>query len=160
MYCTGGVRCEKASAFLRRRGVAREVCHLQGGIHRYLEAFGEDGLWQGVNFVFDRRLAQTTAPSRFPVGRCVACASPWEHLDGLSTCTVCLDPVRLRLRLLLRLCCCCIDPVRLRLLLLLRLHCCCCIDPVRLRLCFLVVVAVFVVSVRASSHCHWFHTAL
>jgi hypothetical protein len=143
MYCTGGVRCEKASAFLRRRGVAREVCHLQGGIHRYLEAFGEDGLWQGVNFVFDRRLAQTTAPSRFPVGRCVACASPWEHLDGLSTCTVCLDPVRLRLRL------------RLRLLLRLR---CCCINPVHLRLRFLVVVAVFVVSVRASSH--WVHTAL
>lgn len=43
MYCTGGVRCEKASAFVRAAGLAREVLHLQGGIHKYLDAFGEDG---------------------------------------------------------------------------------------------------------------------
>lgn len=43
MYCTGGVRCEKATAFVRAAGVAREVLHLQGGIHKYIDAFGEDG---------------------------------------------------------------------------------------------------------------------
>jgi predicted sulfurtransferase len=49
------VRCEKASAVVRATGAAREVYHLQGGIHKYLDAFAEDGLWRGRNFVFDRR---------------------------------------------------------------------------------------------------------
>ena len=39
LYCTGGVRCEKASAVVRAMGVAKEVFHLQGGIHKYLDAF-------------------------------------------------------------------------------------------------------------------------
>jgi predicted sulfurtransferase len=42
MYCTGGIRCEKASAMLRKRGV-KDVSQLKGGIHRYLEEFGYDG---------------------------------------------------------------------------------------------------------------------
>ena len=42
MYCTGGVRCEKASAFLRTQGV-QDVAQLAGGIHRYLEAFPDGG---------------------------------------------------------------------------------------------------------------------
>ena len=97
MYCTGGVRCEKASALVRASGVAAEVRHLQGGIHRYLEAYGEDGLWQGRNFVFDRRGAQSNGDqgaaaaagggSRFPVGRCCGCGCPYEHLDGSAACT-------------------------------------------------------------------------
>ena len=93
MFCTGGVRCEKASAWLRGRGVASDVHHLQGGIHRYLEAYGEDGVWRGQNYVFDRRGAQEVTASRFPVGRCVTCAASWEVLDGLSICTVCLEPL-------------------------------------------------------------------
>lgn len=57
MYCTGGIRCEKASAFMLGRGFA-EVYHLQGGILKYLEAVPEaESLWQGECFVFDRRLA-------------------------------------------------------------------------------------------------------
>lgn len=42
MYCTGGVRCERASAFLRNLGVT-DVSQLEGGIHRYLEEYKEDG---------------------------------------------------------------------------------------------------------------------
>jgi hypothetical protein len=58
MYCTGGVRCEKASAMLRRRGV-EDVSQLAGGIHRYLESFPSDrgGLFLGRNFVFDQRVS-------------------------------------------------------------------------------------------------------
>jgi UPF0176 protein len=55
MYCTGGIRCEKASAFLRAEGF-EEVYHLKGGILRYLEEVPvEESRWQGGCFVFDRR---------------------------------------------------------------------------------------------------------
>ena len=57
MYCTGGIRCEKSTAFLKSEGV-EEVYHLQGGILRYLEATPEvDSLWRGECFVFDERVA-------------------------------------------------------------------------------------------------------
>mmetsp|Transcript_4096 Transcript_4096/g.15820 ORF Transcript_4096/g.15820 Transcript_4096/m.15820 type:complete len:303 (-) Transcript_4096:29-937(-) len=71
MYCTGGVRCEKASAYVNMAvgagSTAGKVMQLQGGIHRYLEEYGEAGLFCGSNFVFDNRVevppqgkAQTT----------------------------------------------------------------------------------------------------
>jgi UPF0176 protein len=55
MFCTGGIRCEKASAFMLQEGFG-EVYHLQGGILKYLEEVPkEDSAWQGECFVFDRR---------------------------------------------------------------------------------------------------------
>lgn len=56
MYCTGGIRCVKASAMLKQRGV-QDVSHLSGGIHRYLEKYGKDGFYKGKVFVFDQRVA-------------------------------------------------------------------------------------------------------
>jgi UPF0176 protein len=57
MFCTGGIRCEKASAYLLSRGFA-EVYHLRGGILKYLEAVPEsDSRWRGECFVFDERIA-------------------------------------------------------------------------------------------------------
>ncbi|MBX9617496.1 MAG: rhodanese-related sulfurtransferase [Caulobacteraceae bacterium] len=57
MYCTGGIRCEKATAFLKAEGVT-DVFHLQGGVLRYLETVPEpESLWQGECFVFDERVA-------------------------------------------------------------------------------------------------------
>ena len=57
MFCTGGIRCEKASAYLLSRGFA-EVYHLKGGILRYLEAVPEaESRWRGECFVFDDRVA-------------------------------------------------------------------------------------------------------
>jgi UPF0176 protein len=57
MFCTGGIRCEKSTAFLKAEGVA-EVYHLQGGILRYLEVVPPaESLWQGECFVFDERVA-------------------------------------------------------------------------------------------------------
>ncbi len=56
MYCTGGIRCEKASAYLVEKGIATGgVYQLRGGIHKYLEEFPDGGLYRGKNFVFDRR---------------------------------------------------------------------------------------------------------
>jgi UPF0176 protein len=57
MFCTGGIRCEKASAYLKARGFA-EVYHLKGGILRYLEGVPEtESRWRGECFVFDDRVA-------------------------------------------------------------------------------------------------------
>ncbi|WP_298158159.1 rhodanese-related sulfurtransferase [Brevundimonas sp.] len=57
MYCTGGIRCEKSTAFLKSEGVT-DVFHLQGGILRYLETVPEaESLWNGECFVFDERVA-------------------------------------------------------------------------------------------------------
>ncbi len=57
MFCTGGIRCEKSTAFLKAEGV-EEVFHLQGGILRYLEVVPPaESLWQGECFVFDERVA-------------------------------------------------------------------------------------------------------
>ena len=62
MYCTGGIRCEKASAFVRQKlreagdpAAADGVRHLRGGIHKYLEAYPDGGMFMGKNFVFDNR---------------------------------------------------------------------------------------------------------
>eukprot|EP00854_Cymbomonas_tetramitiformis_P019440 gene19440-23243_t len=60
LYCTGGIRCEKASAYLKASG-CEDVSQLSGGIHRYLEEFGEHGLFQGKNFVFDKRMAAASS---------------------------------------------------------------------------------------------------
>jgi UPF0176 protein len=57
MFCTGGIRCEKASSYLKSRGFA-EVYHLKGGILKYLEAVPEnESRWRGKCFVFDERVA-------------------------------------------------------------------------------------------------------
>ena len=57
MFCTGGIRCEKASAYLLSRGFA-EVYHLKGGILKYLEGVPEaQSRWRGECFVFDDRVA-------------------------------------------------------------------------------------------------------
>ncbi|KAB1280411.1 Thiosulfate sulfurtransferase/rhodanese-like domain-containing protein 2 [Camelus dromedarius] len=56
MYCTGGIRCERGSAYLKAKGVCKEVFQLKGGIHKYLEEF-PDGFYRGKLFVFDERYA-------------------------------------------------------------------------------------------------------
>ena len=59
MFCTGGIRCEKASAYMLSQGFD-EVYHLKGGILKYLaEVPTEQSLWQGECFVFDDRIVTT-----------------------------------------------------------------------------------------------------
>ena len=60
MYCTGGIRCERASAYLKKTGVANQVYQLSGGIHRYVEQF-PDGFFKGKNYVFDGRIAMNVS---------------------------------------------------------------------------------------------------
>lgn len=57
MYCTSGIRCEPATAYLNKKEVAKEIYHIKGGIQRYAEAF-PDGHFRGKNYVFDGRVTQ------------------------------------------------------------------------------------------------------
>ena len=56
MYCTGGIRCERATAYLQQKGVAKEVMQIEGGIVRYAEKY-PNGFFKGKNYVFDQRIA-------------------------------------------------------------------------------------------------------
>lgn len=76
MFCTGGIRCEKASSFMRAEGFP-EVYHLKGGILRYLERVPpEDSLWQGECFVFDHRVGITHGLAEGEAGMCFGCGHP------------------------------------------------------------------------------------
>jgi len=92
MYCTGGIRCEKASAFVRQNTGAKDVYHLKGGIHRYLEKYGSTGHFRGKNFVFDRRIAQGGEDCDV-VGKCRYCDKPWDQFQAGNVCTVCRELV-------------------------------------------------------------------
>jgi UPF0176 protein len=96
MFCTGGIRCEKSTAFLKAEGV-EEVYHLQGGILKYLEDVPEEqSRWQGECFVFDQRVSvgHGLVPGRHAL--CHACRRPVspeaqaapEYEEGVS-CPAC-----------------------------------------------------------------------
>lgn len=82
MYCTGGVRCERASSYLEAKNVAKEVLQLQGGICRYLERYQDErGFFAGKNFVFDHRRYEPWHDDRV-VGQCSDCGQPWDDYDN------------------------------------------------------------------------------
>lgn len=83
MFCTGGIRCEKSTAFLKEQGF-EEVYHLEGGILKYLEEVPEqDSLWQGECFVFDSRIAVTHNLTRGQYDQCYACSCLITEKDKL-----------------------------------------------------------------------------
>ena len=76
MFCTGGIRCEKSTAFLKMRGYG-EVYHLEGGILQYLEEIpAEQSLWQGECFVFDERVSVGHGLKPGPYELCRSCRHP------------------------------------------------------------------------------------
>ncbi|MGB3752461.1 MAG: rhodanese-related sulfurtransferase [Parerythrobacter sp.] len=85
MFCTGGIRCEKSTSFLRSEGV-EDVFHLKGGILRYLETVPEaDSQWQGECFVFDERVAVGPGLSAGSHAMCRACRRPVSKADQASS---------------------------------------------------------------------------
>jgi UPF0176 protein len=83
MFCTGGIRCEKSTAWLRAKGYD-EVYHLEGGILKYLETVPPaQSLWQGECFVFDERVSVGHALVPGEHALCRACRMPLE--DGAQT---------------------------------------------------------------------------
>ena len=81
MFCTGGIRCEKASSFMMENGYD-EVYHLKGGILKYLETQPEeDSLWEGACFVFDQRVAVEHNLRESEYDQCYACRYPITEDD-------------------------------------------------------------------------------
>lgn len=100
MFCTGGIRCEKASSFMMAQGF-EEVYHLQGGILKYLETVPEEeSLWQGECFVFDQRVGVKHGLAVGDYDQCYACRMPLskeelqspQYTAGIS-CPHCYDNI-------------------------------------------------------------------
>lgn len=72
-YCTGGVRCEILSVLMKKRGF-KDVYQIDGGIVKYGEAYGDDGLWEGSLHIFDGRMAHRFSDRSKDIGTCVHCA--------------------------------------------------------------------------------------
>jgi UPF0176 protein len=100
MYCTGGIRCEKSTAYLKEQGF-EEVYHLEGGILKYLEEVpSTDTLWEGECFVFDGRVAVNHGLEQGQYDQCFACRFPLteaekesEHYVKGESCHRCHDKV-------------------------------------------------------------------
>ncbi|MDA1369679.1 MAG: rhodanese-related sulfurtransferase [Proteobacteria bacterium] len=98
MFCTGGIRCEKSTAYLKQQGFA-QVYHLQGGILKYLEEVPEEQTkWQGECFVFDNRVTVNHKLERGDYDQCHACRMPIteqdkssEHYQHGVSCPHCFD---------------------------------------------------------------------
>lgn len=98
MFCTGGIRCEKATSLMIEKGF-QEVYHLKGGILKYLETIDKDkSLWEGECFVFDQRVAVTHGLNEGQYDQCYACRHPLSpdemnsshYIKGIS-CSYCYN---------------------------------------------------------------------
>lgn len=98
MFCTGGIRCEKSTAYMKSQGFD-EVYHLEGGILNYLEQVPEaDSLWEGECFVFDERVTVNHQLEPGTYDQCHACRMPISDADKVSnhyvpgvSCPHCID---------------------------------------------------------------------
>jgi len=121
MFCTGGVRCERASAYLKKQmgDQVDGVFQLKGGIERYMKEFQDGGYWRGNNFVFDKREAVSvdnmagvggvvrkqkgditadgsSTPNKatqLEDAKCCCCSKPWDRYVGKRKCDFCGVPV-------------------------------------------------------------------
>ena len=85
MFCTGGIRCEKSTAFMRQQGFD-EVYHLEGGILKYLEEVpASDSMWEGDCFVFDNRVSVNHNLEKGKYEQCFACRMPITVEDMQSS---------------------------------------------------------------------------
>ncbi|WEO77610.1 rhodanese-related sulfurtransferase [Cryobacterium sp. SO2] len=78
-YCTGGIRCEVLSSLMKDRGFG-EVYQLEGGIVRYGEAYGDDGLWDGSLYVFDQRMSVDFSDHTAVLGHCMVCGEATKNM--------------------------------------------------------------------------------
>jgi predicted sulfurtransferase len=99
MYCTGGIRCERATALLNQMSAVDPdlqpagVYHMRGGIERYVKTYQDGGFWVGKNYLFDRRSEQIPGakdPSLVEneiTSRCCLCRQPWTVYRGKFKCS-------------------------------------------------------------------------
>jgi UPF0176 protein len=82
-YCTGGVRCEVLSALMKNRGF-KDVYQIDGGIVKYGEKYGDDGLWEGSLYIFDQRMNHRFSDKSKDVGVCVHCGSKTSNYENCA----------------------------------------------------------------------------
>ena len=80
MFCTGGIRCEKATSYLKHKG-HNDVYHLEGGIIKYLEKTENKSSWHGECFVFDDRVSVNKKLNKGSYKICYACRMPLSKDD-------------------------------------------------------------------------------
>ena len=112
MFCTGGIRCERASAYLNTQmgSDVKGIYQLKGGVERYLKDFPEGGFWRGKNFVFDKREAispgnmngdggcllkekKSKEDVTLSWGECAKCNKSWDRYIGKRKCFTCGVPI-------------------------------------------------------------------
>ena len=86
-YCTGGIRCEVISAMMKKRGF-KDVYQIDGGIVKYGEAYGDDGLWEGSLRVFDNRMTVDFSDHTKTIGECTHCGGKTSNFENclLASC--------------------------------------------------------------------------
>lgn len=82
-YCTGGIRCEILSSLMKNRGF-KDVYQIDGGIVKYGEAFGDDGLWEGSLRVFDDRMTVEFSDHAKTIGECTHCGGKTSNYENCA----------------------------------------------------------------------------
>jgi UPF0176 protein len=82
-YCTGGIRCEVLSNLMKNRGF-QEVYQLDGGIVKYGEKYGDDGLWEGSLYVFDDRMGVKFSDRAVDIGECIHCGVKTSNYENCA----------------------------------------------------------------------------
>lgn len=82
-YCTGGIRCEILSSLMKNRGF-EDVYQIDGGIVKYGEQFGDEGLWEGSLYVFDNRMGMKFSDKAKDIGRCVRCEATTSNYENCA----------------------------------------------------------------------------
>lgn len=88
-YCTGGIRCEILSSLMKNRGFT-EVYQMDGGIVKYGEKYGDEGLWEGSLYVFDDRMGVNFSDKAKDIGVCVHCGEDTSNYENCAN-TTCND---------------------------------------------------------------------
>lgn len=82
-YCTGGIRCEILSSLMKKRGF-KEVYQIDGGIVKYGEKYGDEGLWEGSLYVFDGRMQMKFSDQAKDIGSCIHCHSRTSNYENCA----------------------------------------------------------------------------
>ena len=82
-YCTGGIRCEILSSLMKNRGF-KEVYQMDGGIVKYGEKYGDEGLWEGSLYVFDDRMGVKFSDKAADIGECIHCHEKTSNYENCA----------------------------------------------------------------------------
>ncbi len=82
-YCTGGIRCEILSSLMKNRGF-QDVYQMDGGVVKYGEKYGDDGLWEGSLYVFDDRMGMKFSDHSQDIGECIHCAGKTSNYENCA----------------------------------------------------------------------------